>query len=855
MPDFSRFSVRGIHDVAQELGTDVRKGLTSRAAREGIHQHGPNEIAVKAVSAAELALRQFRSPFIYLLVVASIIAFALREWVDGVFIIIFVICNAGIGFYQEYKSLQTLKMLRRYVVRRTRVIRDGKESIIPSREITIGDLVIVEAGDIVPADLRIIEESDLAIDESPLTGESVAIRKQTAPLSAGSAALHEAHNIAFSGTTVMSGRGVGIVVASGRATVLGDISRLTSETIHISAFTKGLTRFSSAIVRIVMVTLAFIVVVNIVIKGAAVDIPELMIFAIALAVSVIPEALPVVTTFSLARGALKLARNHVVIKRLSSIEDLGSIDVLCTDKTGTLTENTLSVADMLAVGPEDVIVTAGIAASFLNDERKTPNNAFDIAVWHKMPDAERVRVRRFERLAELPFDPLRRRNSVLVRDAGQQKIIVRGAPEDVLPLCRDLNDSVAERVREWIAVVGRRGMRVLAVGVKQFNAGGAPRLESAHDEEGIKLVGCIAFADQLKKSTLSSIKKAAQLNVKIKMLTGDSPEVAGYIGQQIGLITNPADVITGSALEALSPADQFTAVEQNSVFARVSPQQKYLIIQLLQQKHEVGFLGEGINDAPALKIANVGLVVQGASDIAQDTADIVLLKKSLEVIIDGIHEGRTVFVNTVKYIKATLASNFGNFYAVAIASLFIDYLPMLPIQILLLNLLSDFPMIAIAADTTDATELKKPKQYDVKEIILVASVLGVVSTVFDFIIFGFFYRQGAAILQTNWFMASIITELAFLFSIRSRMPFFKAKAPAFVLIFLSFAALIITLVLPFVPSLRTLLHFVEPKLGDIFIIIVTVVVYFAVTEVVKHFYYRAARDLKQERPAVPLPHA
>lgn len=358
------------------------------------------------------------------------------------------------------------------------------------------------------------------------------------------------------------------------------------------------------------------------------------------------------------------------------------------------------------------------------------------------------------------------------------------------------------------------------------------------EEKNLTLVGLLSFVDPIKPSAKKAVEQAEKLGVKIKILTGDSQEVAGAVAYQIGLIKKTTDVITGEILDNLPDEEKTLAVEKNSVFARVSPDQKYNIIKLLQENNEVGFLGEGINDAPALKIANVGLVVDSASDIARESTDIILLKKSLEVIIDGIKEGRKVFANTIKYIKATLASNFGNFFAVATASLLIDYLPMLPLQILLLNLLSDFPMIAIATDNVDSQELQKPKSYNLKEIAFLATVLGIVSTVFDFIFFAMFYRIGPAVLQTNWFIGSILTELILLFSIRTKFIFFKAKPPSRILYWLSGLAILVTVILPFTGFGQTVFKFTRPQANQLWLIFGLVICYFIITEIVKHFYYR-----------------
>ncbi|HRN70797.1 MAG TPA: HAD-IC family P-type ATPase, partial [Candidatus Woesebacteria bacterium] len=399
----------------------------------------------------------------------------------------------------------------------------------------------------------------------------------------------------------------------------------------------------------------------------------------------------------------------------------------------------------------------------------------------------------------------------------------------------DMPPHVRSEVEKWVENEGKLGKRIIAVGKKSLIS----RLENlAHDEKGLEFVGLVSFVDPLKKTAQAAIKRAGTLGVQIKILTGDSKEVAGAVAFQSGLIQNPSDVITGDQFDALSSSEQHNITSQYSVFARVSPEQKHQIIQLLQERYEVGFLGEGINDAPALKVANVAIVVQEASDIAREAADIVLLNKSLHVVIDGIKEGREIFGNTAKYIKATLASNLGNFYTVAIASLFITFLPLLPLQILLINLLTDFPMIAVATDNVDGTELKRPRNYDVKEIALFATVMGIVSSIVDFLFFALFFRISPQVLQTNWFIGSVLTELVFLFSIRTRLPILKATPPSIPLITLSGVAFLTSIILPFTTLGHIVFEFITPNMHYIILILIITGGYFITTEVVKLMYYR-----------------
>lgn len=831
-----RFATQSLDQLRAEFGTDPDSGLSAAEAEQRLRAHGPNAIEGKETRWWHILGRQFRSAFIYLLLVAAVIVFAIGETLDGGIILLFVGLNAALGFYQEYKSEQSLRALQRYIVSRCSVKRGAAWHTVDTRILVPGDVVRMETGDTVPADIRIFEESSIRIDETTLTGESAPVSKRTAPLSDMPKDIYGAENICFSGTAVVGGEAEGIVVATGNKTAIGGIARLTVETTKESAFSRGISRFSLFILRLIIITLVVVFVANLAIKGADAPVLELIVFSIALTVSVIPEALPVVSSVSLSRGALQLARRHVVVKRLTSIEDVGSIDILCSDKTGTLTENVLTVSGLSPDAAADTLRYAAIAST----ESAEKTEPFDIAVQQASRKEASKESAASERIAELPFDPLRRRNSVLVRSGKQVELVVRGAPEELLRLSDIQTKEKRTALEKWMNARSAAGERLLAVARKDM-----PHTASAlepQDEQGLTFLGIIAFTDPVKPSTLRAVKKAEKLGVGIKVITGDNPLVAGAVAKEIGLISDARDVMTGSAFMALPPEERTRAAETYAVFARVVPEEKYEIIKTLQEHHEVGFLGEGINDAPALKLASVSLVVESAANIAREAADIILLQKNLEVIVDGIHHGRIVFANSIKYLKATLASNFGNFYAIALGSLFITFLPMLPLQILLVNLLSDFPMISIATDTVDRRELARPQKYHVHDIILIATILGVVSMVFDFLFFGFFVSQGEGILQTNWFIGSILTELVFLFSVRTRLPMFRAVRPSWLVLSLSAIAAAATIGIPYTGFGQGVFHFTPPSAVHMGIILGLVLVYLICSEIVKLLYYQRKRD-------------
>jgi Mg2+-importing ATPase len=832
-PAFSDYTIGSPEDVFRRLESSPR-GLADAEAQVRARRYGLNSISYRRVTAWTILLSQFRSPFVYLLLGAAVLSFLLREFIDGGFIVAFVLLNAGLGFYQEYHSQHTLKLLQRYTVPRARVLRDGAPHLVPSPEVVPGDVVVLGPGDILPADTRFARTQNLEVNESVLTGESGPVPKQSAALPHPVRAHYQAQNLGFAGTSVVSGTATAVVFATGNATAFGAIAKLSGETPRVSGYSRELGRFSRFTLQLIGATLILLVVANLLIKGGSANITELIIFSIALAVSVTPEALPLVTTFALSRGALRLARHKVVVKRLSSVEDLGSIEVLCTDKTGTLTENTLSVADVTAPDREAALKAAALAGSAATGT--TSASPFDAAVTERLPLGARRLLDGYTRIAELPFDPVRRRNTVLVRGFGRTELIVRGAPEVVLARCAGISTKRAKALELWVAGQGDLGHRTLAVAARRIQGAAPKNLETA--EHDLALLGILAFADPIKPTTLAAVRAAEQLGIAVKILTGDSREVTGAVAHTIGLTPSAHDVITGEELAALSPAEQHAAVERYHAFARLSPEQKFTILQLLRERHAVGFLGEGINDAPALAIADVALVVPHAADIAREAADIVLLNPSLHVIVDGIRQGRQVFANITKYITATLSANFGNFYAVAAASLFIPFLPLLPLQILLVNLLSDFPMIAVATDTVDSADLKRPRRYDMKGILLLATVLGVVSTGFDFIFFGVFVGSGESVLQTQWFIGSILTELAFLFSVRARRFFLASKRPSTAVLVLTTLAVLVTVGLPFTGFGQAVFQFQRPATATLMLTLGIVAAYFISTETVKLLYFR-----------------
>ena len=786
-------------------------GLSAAEVADRRVRYGPNALPVPRYRLPRLILRQFAGIFNILLLVAAGVTFALGEPIDGSFILLFVFLGASLNVFQEYKSNAAADKLKSYLVRTVTVRRDGRDQEVPNDEIVPGDVLKLETGDIVAADAIILHAHNLLVDETTFTGESIPVAKQAATDVTPEAA--DQHRL-LQGVVIIRGNALAEVTGTGTNTRLAAIAATASLVQSESDLVIGVDRISTFILRTTLITLLFVVLANILIEGSGTNIPDLLIFAIALAVSVIPEALPLVLTFSLSRGALQFAQRYVIVKRLSSVQDLGSVNLLCTDKTGTITENRLVYRNSYLV-PESrlhPLVLARLAAYHLEEHNPEP---FDRATDEALSIDQRAEVVTFQLLEEEAFDPELRSNGAVVCRDGLQLHIRRGSPEYFF----DQGLIERKQVGAWLADEERQGRRVLGV---------------SYDEgRGARFGGFVSFVDTLKDTTAATIAAARRLNVAITIITGDALMVAEAVGREAGLVTNDDQVMAATAFLALPAQEQRKRIGKVRVFARTSPEQKLELIELLKEQYTVGFLGEGINDAPALKAANVSMVVQSAADVARETADIVLLKNDLRVIVDGIRLGRETHANTLKYIRATLVSNFGNFYAVAIGSLFVNFLPMLPKQLLLLNLLSDFPMMVIAFDRVSEQEVERPQRWDFHALYITFITLGLVSTVFDFVYFALFYRISPGVLQTNWFIASVITELLLLVSIRSLLPIEKAGWPAPIVVILSAVAIVITLALPFIPSTAAFFEFTRPSLAHLGLILAIAVLYLVITELVK----------------------
>ncbi|MCX6724437.1 MAG: HAD-IC family P-type ATPase [Candidatus Staskawiczbacteria bacterium] len=838
MNSFSQYTSISVKEVLELLKTS-ESGLTKKQANFALTKFGPNEVKVKNTNALSIFIRQFKSPFCYLLLAAAVISFFIGQLVDSLAVLAFIIINVVVGFFQEYRAEKAVALLREFIPQKVKVLRDSRQEIIDEKFLVPGDIVMLEAGDKVCADLRVTSVQNFLADESVLTGESNPVSKVIDPLAREEKEIFKAKNIIFSGSSVISGKATGIAVSTGKDTVFGTIIKTVSEIKKESAYEKSILYFCKLILRIVVVTITLILIANLLIKGLNVGL-EILLFSVALIVSILPEALPVVVTFALSEGSLKMAKQNVVVKRLSAIEDLGNIEVLCADKTGTLTQNKLSLEKTVSSDKKKCFLYGTLSvpiATLSVAEYKHFLNPFDSALLQRAPEDILRESKKFKIISELPFDSYRMRSAFLIQSLrGEKFLIVKGAPESILNNCSRMSGNFDRKeTKEDIEKEGREGKRVLALAFKKI---GSKTIDiKAEDEKGLTFLGYFVFEDPIKTTAKEAMNLSKKLGVRIKIITGDSKEVAGYVAKRTGLTELPEELISGQELEELSQEEFDDACEEKIVFARVSPDMKHKIIKSLQKKHEVGFMGEGVNDAPALKTADVGIAVVEASDIARDASDVVLLQKDLRVIVNGIKDGRMIFANINKYIKCALASNFGNFYSIAVISLFIDFLPMLPVQILLGNILSDFPLISVATDSVDVEELRKPKMYQLHNVLPLIISLALVSTVFDFIFFSIFYKQSPGVIQTLWYIESILTEILLIYIIRTKGLFYKAKRPSFWLIFLTAIDAIFVVALPFLKIGQNWFHFVAPPIIPLLIVFLLNGAYFITSEIVKLVYF------------------
>jgi Mg2+-importing ATPase len=826
-------------DVLFEKLKTSSRGLTEEEAQNRHDEYGYNEPAKKKKRTLLLQiLSKFVNPLVIVLLIIAAFSLFLGEKVSALLVILMAVMSVMISFFQEYRAGKEAGKLSEMVRTTATVYRNGKPREVPIREIVPGDIVDLFAGDIIPADLRIIFCKDLFVNQASLTGESFPAERTANPIQTKSNSASDLTNIAFMGSSVISGTGLGVVIRTGLATQFGEISRkLASMTVDTN-FDKGVRKFTWLMIRLMAVLVVVIFAINAVTKGNTI---QAILFALAVAVGLTPEMLPMLVAVNLSKGAIAMSKKNVIVKHLNSIQNFGAMDVLCTDKTGTLTLDKIVLeqhCDIVRKEDEDVLRLA-----YINSYYQTGlKNILDRAVLKH----GKLSVKQYKKIDEIPFDFSRKMMSVVVETGGKHQLITKGAPEEVFKRCTKYElegdifnfDVLTETdLKMEYESLSSEGFRVLAMAYKDYeNPKGA---YSRDDEQEMILKGYVAFLDPPKPTARKTIETLRGLGIDFKVLTGDNELVTNKICSEVGL--DVKGMLTGEMIEKASDEELTNIVKSVNVFSRLLPLQKERIIRALHRNnHTVGYLGDGINDAPALKAADVGISVDNAVDIAKESADIILLQKSLMVLKDGVIEGRKTFGNILKYIKMGSSSNFGNMFSMTGASLFLPFLPMLPIQILLNNFLYDISQIAIPSDEVDEEYLQKARPWNVNYIKKFMLVIGPISSIFDFITFGvlwFMFHASESLFHTGWFLESLCTQTLVIYIIRTgKKPFIESKPSQF-LMFTSIYIVTIGLFIPFTP-LGKYFGFVAPPLSYFLALTGIVGSYLLLVQIVKKLFIK-----------------
>ncbi len=823
----------------------MHPGLTSAAAAQRLAQIGPNEpVVVRRLSTVWQLLRLFVNPLVVILLVASTISALLGQVTDAAIIVTMVLLGVGINFWQSYRSQKAAEALRSMVTPTATVRRDGAWQEIPIRAVVPGDLIRLSAGDLIPADSWLIDARHLSVQQSMLTGESLPVEKT--PTTSGTGAIEtgpEAPHLVFLGTSVISGTATAVVLTTGPRTAFGEIAARLSVRPPETEFEHGLRRFSVLILTTTVTLVLFILLVSIALKH---DAFESLLFAVALGVGLTPEFLPMITSVTLTQGALRMAREQVIVKHLPAIQDLGSIDVLCSDKTGTLTAGVMQFDR--ALDPSGATSPQPLTLAYVNSHFETGiRSPFDAAILQH----DAVDVKGYVKVDEIPFDFERRRLSIVVTTPGDVEgtrlLITKGAPESVLAVStsfeadgrvQPLTDAARHASVEVCERLGADGFRVLAIAYRRLDARAA---YSRDDEAVLVLAGFLSFADPVLPDAADTLTQLKTDGVQVKIITGDGDVVARHVCRQVGVIDEA--IVTGDELDRLDDAALGHVAEQAAVFTRVSPGQKNRIILALKRRgHVVGFLGDGINDAPSLHAADVGISVMSATDVARQAADIILLKPGLKVLHRGILEGRRASGNMMKYLLMGTSSNFGNMFSMAAASLFLPFLPMLPTQILLNNFLYDLAQITIPTDNVDASYIQRPQRWDMRVIRDFMIFIGPISSIFDFLTFYAMLRifhASETLFHTGWFVESLATQTLVLFVIRTMGSPLRSR-PSRPLAITTIVIVAIGAVLPATP-LAPILGFTIPPARYFVLLFAAVLVYLFLVELAKRQLVRRLR--------------
>jgi P-type Mg2+ transporter len=822
-------------DLLQQLQTTAQ-GLSSKDAHKRLELYGSNLLkAKKRTDSLTLFLNQFKSPIIIILLFAAGLSFFLHDAADALIISLIVLVSGLLGFFQERGANNAVEKLLAIVQTKVQALRDRKQQEVPLEEIIPGDIVILTAGDLVPGDCALVDSRDLFLDEATLTGETYPVEKEPCLLPPETP-LSQRKNTLFMGTHVVSGIGTAVVVFTGTKTEFGKVSERLKLRPAETEFEVGVRRFGYFLMEVTLVLLLAIFAINVYLAR---PVMESFLFSLALAVGMTPQLLPAIITINLSHGAKRMAAKKVIVKRLAAIENFGSMNVLCSDKTGTLTEGQVhiqSAVDVNGQHSEKALFYAYLNASyetgFINpiDQAIRTHRQFDITGYKK--------------LDEVPYDFIRKRLSILVTKDDSPLLITKGALPNVLSVCSsaEISDGniipialVQEQVQQHFVDLSNKGFRILGVAYRHM---GTETVINKDHETGMVFLGLLVLFDPPKTGVADTISHLKTLGVSLKIITGDNRLVAANIAQQVGL-SNP-HILTGQEIRLMSTEALLNQVNAIEIFTEVEPNQKEKIILALRKAgNVVGFMGDGINDASALHAADVGISVDDAVDVAKEAADIVLLEKDLGVLINGVREGRVTFSNTLKYVFMATSANFGNMFSMAGASLFLPFLPLLPKQVLLTNLMTDFPEMTIATDNVDQEMIEKPRRWDLKFIRNFMLTFGIISSVFDYLTFGallFILHASTEQFRTGWFLESVVSATLIVLVIRTRKPFFKSL-PGKALLVATIIVIGVTLIAPLTPF-GGIFEFIPMPASFLLVLIIILVLYILSAERAKKLFYK-----------------
>jgi Mg2+-importing ATPase len=822
-----------------------RNGLQPADAEQRLKQYGSNTIgAQQQATALRLLLRQFKSPLVIILIIAAIISGIVGEWVDASIVLAIVLGSTILGFVQEYTASNAVAKLRSQVTIKSDLLRGGQPQMLPSEQVVPGDIVALSAGSLIPADGVVLEANDFFINQAVLTGETFPVEKVPGivPINAS---LSQRTNCVFMGTNVSSGTAQVLIVQTGKTTVFGQVAEKLRLRPPETEFERGIRHFGILLTQVMVVMVVIILSANVFLKKPFLD---SLLFTLALAVGLTPELLPAIISITLSHGAQQMAKRGVIVRRLTSIENFGSMDVLCTDKTGTLTEGIvlLDSANDIQGQPSETV----LRYAYLNAHYQTGlNNPLDDAIQAAARKAA-LDISTEKKVDEIPYDFVRKRLSVVTANAkGERTLITKGALDNILSITTSLQAAdgthsldataradIEKRYNEW----SEKGFRVLGLAIKTVD--GQPKTYTRDDENSLNFTGFLLFFDPPKADVQQVIVDLAKRGVQLKIITGDNQKVARHVAEAVNLPLQ--GVLTGSQLHDLRDEALWHLAERTTLFAEVDPNQKERIILALQKtRHVVGYMGDGINDAPALHAADVGLSVDTAVDVAKDAADFVLLKKDLAILRQGIDEGRITFANTLKYIRTTISANFGNMFSMAGASMLLSFLPLLAPQILLNNFLSDIPAVTIASDNVDPEMVVIPRRWNTKFIRDYMVLFGLVSSIFDFLTFGtllFLFHASPDEFRTGWFIESLITELVIALVVRTRHLFLRSR-PGKLLLASSLIFIGIALVIPYLPFI-SVFGFVPLPASLMLSMLCLTALYVVATELTKKYFYSRGKN-------------